>query len=129
MKKWIAWKEAISLSKQSGGEIERVLCCGFLEAAASKGPVEAITSKSSCGKFILGVYPKKDSTEHVLVTLEYVDGDPSEMEGRKFSVRDTKSNLVIEGVLRNGRMARVLENFTEIDLAKWSLVENNTNLY
>jgi hypothetical protein len=44
------------------------------------------------------------------------------VEGRYVTVRDRNGLVVLEGRLRHGRLARICEKLSEIDLTTWTLV-------
>ncbi len=100
---------------------------GLLEAAAGDGITSSLQLKSSCGDFRLGLYPDADKPGSGMVTLEYVSSGEPNPEGRFVVVKDRLGVTLLKGVIRNGRMARLSEQFNHIDLQSWSLQVHGTN--
>ncbi len=128
LEKWASWCNALTavdeLDRPEAGEGETtpVMAYGMREAAATAKPEEPISIRSSCGRFIFGLLPQLDNLEKGMVTLEAVaDGDMA-VEGRYVTVRDRNGLVILEGRLRHGRLARICEKLSEIDLTTWTLV-------
>ncbi len=128
LEEWASWFRALravdELDRPEASEDETipVMAYGMREAAATAKPEEPISIRSSCGRFIFGLLPQLDNLEKGMVTLEAVaDGDMA-VEGRYVTVRDRNGLVVLEGRLRHGRLARICEKLSEIDLTTWTLV-------
>jgi hypothetical protein len=129
LEQWALWRQAIrdaetldkpeEIMREDGSEI---LSCGFREAAASSGPGEAFTMRSSCGRFTLGLLPRMDDPDKGLVTLEAVAEGGMSVEGRRFVVRDRNGVVVLDGRIRQGRLARTCDSLRDLDLSAWTLV-------
>lgn len=126
--RWARWRQAICEAEAlDGAEAEAadgpaVLTCGFREAAASWGPGEPVTMRSGCGRFILGLLPQVDDPDKGLVTLEAAADGTLSVEGRRFIVRDRNGVVILDGRLRQGRLARTCERLKDLDLSAWTLV-------
>jgi hypothetical protein len=128
LEEWASWFRALravdELDRPEASEDETipVMAYGMREAAATAKPEEPISIRSSCGRFIFGLLPQLDNLEKGMVTLEAVaDGDMA-VEGRYVTVRDRNGLVILEGRLRHGRLARICEKLSEIDLTTWTLV-------
>ncbi|MBC8466810.1 MAG: hypothetical protein H8D55_03115 [Deltaproteobacteria bacterium] len=128
LEEWASWRNALTavdeLDRPEADKDETipVMAYGMREAAATAKPDEPISIRSSCGRFIFGLLPQLDNLEKGMVTLEAVaDGDMA-VEGRYVTVRDRNGLVVLEGRLRHGRLARICEKLSEIDLTTWTLV-------
>ena len=119
--KWAEWLRAVYLAGGLEEDRGNIHSFGLLEAAAGLKQQDAISSKSACGKFVLGVYPKKGLADQVMITLEYIGGEAADMEGRQFVVRERGGRVLLDGLLRNGRLARVYDSLDDIDLGQWTL--------
>lgn len=124
LEKWAMWRRAVSDTAVNESEEEQIISYGMLRAAAGKEQKEAVNIKSNCGRFILGIYPQKDDPGKAMVVLEFVEGHA--LEGKKFVVRDNTGNILIDGSLQQGRVARVCEDFKKVDLSKWTLIEKDS---
>lgn len=128
LEEWASWchaRTAVDKLDRPETDEERttpVMAYGMREAAATDKPHEPISIRSSCGRFIFGLLPQLDNLEKGMVTLEAVaDGDMA-VEGRFVTVRDRNGLVVLEGRLHHGRLARICEKLSEIDLTTWTLV-------
>ena len=128
LEEWALWRNALStvesLDNEDGEKEDAwaVMACGMREAAATAGPEEAVNIRSSCGRFIFGLLPQVDHPEKGMVTLEAVSDGHMDVEGKYAMVRDGNGSVVLEGRLRHGRLARICDNISEIDLSTWTLV-------
>jgi len=125
---WASWRKGLTvideLEGTEGTEEEGLpaMTYGMREAAATAKPEEPVNVRSSCGRFILGLLPRLDNPEKGMVTLEAVADGEMSVEGRYFTVRDRNGLVLLEGMLRHGRLARTCEKLSDIDLTTWTLV-------
>ena len=47
---------------------------------------------------------------------------PPEMEGRKATVKDNGGRTILDGTIRQSRLARKIGGLSQMDLARWSVV-------
>ncbi len=121
--KWAKLRRAVSdLNVSESYEDEKIVSWGMLEAAATDKPLEALSLTSSCGNFVLGVLPRVGDPESGMITLEVISDASSEMEDRRASVTDKAGRLLLQGVIRQGRLARKIEKLSKVNLAKWTVV-------
>ena len=89
--------------------------------AASDDSLEILKLKSRCGRFILSVFPsgREDSGT---VVLKISSGVLDSYEGRMASVCDAAGNLIIQGVIREGALARKVTRVSEFDFKNWNAI-------
>jgi hypothetical protein len=130
LEEWVQWRSALSavasLEHEHGEEdgASTVMACGMREAAATAGSEEAVNIRSSCGRFVFGLFPQVDHPEKGMLTLEAVSDGHVNVEGKYAIVRDGNGSVVLEGRLHHGRLARICNHISEIDLSTWTLVVN-----
>ena len=130
LEEWASWRRALTVVDElenadpEEGEHSGVMAYGMREAAATAKPEEAINIRSSCGRFIFGLLPQLDNPEKGMATLEAVSDGHMDVEGKWAVVRDGSGSVVLEGRLRHGRLARICDNISKIDLSSWTLVVN-----
>lgn len=128
LEEWASWRRAITILedlKREEAEPEESVpdfAYGMREAAATGRPDEPVSIRSRCGRFVLGILPKVNDPEKGMVTLEAVADEEISVEGKSVMLRDRNGLLLLEGTLRNGRLARLCEDLSRIDLSTWSLV-------
>jgi len=128
LEEWASWRRALTavdeLDRPEASEDETipVMAYGLREAAATAKPEEPLSMRSSCGRFIFGLFPRLDNPDKGMITLEAVADGEISVEGRHVTVRDRNGLVLLEGRLRHGRLARTCENLSEIDLTTWTLV-------
>ena len=128
IEEWASWRRAITtLEELEGDEAapEKAVpdfTYGMKEAAATARPDEPVSIRSSCGRFVLGILPKVNDPEKGMVTLEAVADEEMVVEGKSVMLRDRNGLLLLEGTLCNGRLARLCEDLSRIDLSTWTLV-------
>jgi hypothetical protein len=121
--KWAKFRKSISdIEEAANYEEQRFLAWGMMEAAATDKPIEAVRLKSSCGKFFLGLLPQMGDPENGMITLELELKTASELEGHKATVRDHNGRVLLEGSLCQGRLARRIENLSNINLIRWTVI-------
>ena len=125
MEKWAAWHESISMVEEDEAEADMIMSYGTheLKAAATEKPFEPVTSKSSCGRFNLGLFPQVDNPEKGLVTLDVIKTGDISYENRYVMVRDRNGRIFLKGKIHQNRLARRCENLSDIDLSKWTVME------
>ncbi len=128
LNKWAEWRKAISavtdLETDEGYErnASSQMSYGLLKAAATEGPKGPLSLRSACGRFALNLLPQMDNPEKGMLTLETVGSAEADLEGRRVLLRDAKGLVILEGKLRHGRLARLCENISGIDLNTWTIV-------
>jgi hypothetical protein len=128
LKQWADWRKAISavadLEEGNDPQEEEAssMTYGLLKAAATDKPKGPISLRSICGKFLLNLLPRVDDPEKGMVTLETTGPEDASLEGRHVTVRDGKGLVFLEGTLRHGRLARLCEILSDIDLNTWTIV-------
>ena len=123
MGKWAELRQAISdIEDSEKFEEDRMVSWGMLEAAATDKAAGPLRLRSGCGNFVLGVLPRMGDPENGMVTLEVVSDAASEMEGRKATVKDHGGRTILEGTIRQSRLARKIGRLSQLDLARWSVV-------
>jgi len=128
LEKWSSWRRAMTVLEEIqeiGPDDARAfspVVYGLRQAAASLEAKEAVSIRSSCGRFILGVLPQVDNPDKGLVTIEAAADGEMAVEGRHFTVRDRKGRVVLQGRLRHGRLARTCERLMDLDLSAWTLL-------
>ena len=128
LSEWAAWRRAITaLEELETGEADQEgtvpqFTYGMREAAATAGSGEPLSIQSRCGRFVLGILPKVNDPEKGMITLEAVADEDMSVEGKSVMLRDRNGRLLLEGTLHNGRLARLCENLSGIDLTTWTLM-------
>jgi hypothetical protein len=123
MADWAFWVRVFSSDeKDMEEEIPTVLSGVMLRAAASPGPREALRLPSFCGQFLLGVLPEIQHPERGMITLETVADSSLIYESRPATVRDAADRVILQGRFAQGRIARVCEDLSHIDLGLWSVI-------
>jgi hypothetical protein len=120
---WAKFRKSISdIEEALNYEEQLFFAWGMMEAAATDKPMEALRLKSSCGKFFLGLLPQMGNPENGMITLELESKTASELEGHKATVRDHNGRILLEGSLCQGRLARRIEKFSDINLIHWTVI-------
>ncbi len=101
---------------------------GMLEAAATKEISSTLQLKSSCGHFQLSLYPDENQPGQGMITLEYLGTSKKNPEGKEVVIKDRSGHILMEGVLRGGRVARISEHFEKLDLQVWSIQIRDSKL-
>jgi len=122
---WAKWRRAFTTVQELESTEEQepfVMTYGMREAAATGKPEGPVSSKSSCGRFILGLLPQIDNPDRGMVTLESIAGQETPIKDQHVTVRDRNGYVLIDGILIHGRLARTCDNLSEIDLSIWTLI-------
>ncbi|MBW2215602.1 MAG: hypothetical protein JRF34_00160 [Deltaproteobacteria bacterium] len=128
LSKWAEWLKAINavadLEVDEGYErnASPQMSYGLLKAAATEGPKDPLSLRSACGRFALNLLPQMDNPEKGMVTLETAGSAEADLEGCRILLRDANGLVILEGKLRHGRLARLCENISGIDLNTWTIV-------
>ncbi|MCP4623091.1 MAG: hypothetical protein GY850_06120 [bacterium] len=129
---WAEWRRAIStvegLEEEDDEDDEQMpfsVSHGMLEAAATEGKKRSLRLNSKCGKYTLGLNLQMDDPGRGMITLEAATAEGVSVEDRQVTVRDRNGLVLVKGRLRNGRLARVHDNISEIDLTTWTVFLKN----
>jgi len=125
MEKWALWREAISVAAEDEKESPFLMSYGYLKAAATVEAREPVSSLSSCGRFRLNIEPPLEKEDKWLVIIEMVTDAETSLEGRNIEVRDRKGRVLLDGKIKQGRMARFWTTMEDFDLSNWTLIEKN----
>ena len=102
---------------------------GLLKAAASVDWKNPLQLESSCGQFLLTVFPEVDSSERGLVTLEVKELEQGTVvERQRLVVRDAEGMILLAGTMQDGRLAGRNHNLQDLKLDSWTLVAENDHL-
>jgi hypothetical protein len=121
-----AWKTLCDLTGSTKAddyyekEGHSILSFGVLQAASSK-ITGALSVKSACGKFVLGIFPEVDNPKKAMIVLETED-DARTYQGMIANVRDSKNNIIMDAQIKHGRAAVKIDNLDAIDLSTWSII-------
>ena len=94
---------------------------GVMEAASSKGSGEPITSPSSCGRFLLTLYPDAQGSASGMITLEVTGAAAGSLEKNTVRLRDRAGTTFLDGTIIRNRLARRTDILQKIDLHTWSI--------
>lgn len=125
MEKWALWREAIFVATEDEKESPFLMSYGFLKAAATVEAREPVSSLSSCGRFRLNIEPPLEKEDKWLVIVEMAKDVETYLEGRDIEVRDRKGRVLLDGKIKQGRMARFWTTLEDFDLSNWTLIEKN----
>ncbi len=123
MQKWSDWLAVKNLSEEQDGESDLFLSYGLLEAAAGRKRVDGISSKSVCGNFKLSIFPKQGDLDCAMITVEYLAENHACVEGHRFKVLEGDGKVIADGQFRHGRLARTTNEFQQINLDRWTIIE------
>lgn len=122
LNQWARFRKSLSDIEDSDAyEEQRTVSWGMLEAASSSKSIEPLRIKSSCGQFFLGLLPQVGDTEKGMITLELESQAALGLEGHKATVRDHKGRIILQGAICQGRIARKIENLSEVNLTRWTV--------
>ena len=121
---WSEWRKAISALEETSAEDEStaVMTHMFLEAAATPSPAEPLNVLSACGRFSLGLLPDDENPDKAMVTVDVAAGDVSYYDGWHISVSDKNQQILLDGDLFDGRLARICENIGDYDFSEIKIV-------
>jgi len=87
--------------------------------AASDDKLETLKLRSNCGRFLLSVFPscKEDAGT---VVLKIISGGPDSFEGKMVTLCDAAGNLIVQGVIREGSLARKVMQLDRFDFKRWN---------
>jgi len=89
--------------------------------AASDDKLETLTLKSRCGRFLLSVFPSQKEDAGTVV-LKISSGAPDSFEGKMVTLCDAAGNLIVQGVIREGSLARKVTQLGRFDLKQWNAI-------
>lgn len=97
---------------------------GLFEAAATGDTAHSRTLHTVSGTYVLTLSPGTNDSSRGLVVLEVASAFATEHEGRRVTVRARASGeVLLDGIVRNGYLARRHENPAAIDLSRgWTVV-------
>lgn len=97
---------------------------GLLEAAATGAAIHSRTLRTVSGTYVLTLSPGANDSSSGLVILEVAPVCMPEHEGRRIKVRTRASGeMLLDGIVRRGYLARRHENLAAIDLSRgWTVV-------
>jgi len=125
LEEWAEWRRALTAVEDLESIEEQeplVMTYGMREAAATEKPEGPVSIKSSCGRFILELLPQINNPDRGMVTLESIAGQEAPIKDQHVTVRDRNGYVLIDGMLLHGRLARICDNLSEIDLSTWTLI-------
>ena len=89
--------------------------------AASDDNREILKLKSRCGRFLLSFFPsRKEDTGTVVLKIS--SGAPDSFEGKMATVCDAAGNLIVQGIIREGSLARKVAQLDSFDLRRWNAI-------
>ncbi len=97
------------------------MAIGFLEAAATD-VATPLYIKSSCSRFMLGIFPEVDNSLKGMVVIETIPEQKKFYEGGMVIVKDANGQNILKARIKNGRAAGKAENLEVFDLSKWTVV-------
>jgi len=136
---WAAWRRALSATQDQTDTVKQTpnqdspttadddfICAfGFQEAAASSTPEtsEPRIYTSNCGSWRLELLPGRESPKRGLLILTALQGNKATGQ---ITVFDRRGKEILAGSLENGRLARLCEDFTGLDLSVWTVISKDT---
>lgn len=93
---------------------------GMMEAAAGE-TVSALSLISRCGNFQLNIFPDGEKKGEGMITLEYIGSSDRDLEGKWITVKDIQGLVLLDGVMRVGKLATISQDLQTIDLQAWSV--------
>lgn len=97
-----------------------VMGYGFLKAAAAED-FEPVETKSSCGYFVLSIFPELDSPDRGMAVLAAA-WETDRYNGLQASVRDAKGAVILKSKILQGRAAVKVEDLDRLDLSEWTVI-------
>lgn len=89
--------------------------------AASDDTLEILKLKSRCGRFSLSVFPSRKGDAGTVV-LKISSRAPDSLEGKMATVCDASGNLIIQGIIREGSLARKVKQPDRFDFKQWNVI-------
>lgn len=102
---------------------------GRLQAAAGK-TVDAAHPreyKSSCGRFILTIFPEPDDPQTAMITLD-TTGNKNLFQNKTATLRDAKGMIFLKRALHHGRAAVITDRLESLDLSFWTVFLSPSSL-
>ncbi len=121
LQQFAEWHQAMIDASQKQSR-PTIMSYGLRQAAASPGSAEPKNLTSTCGQFILGIYPEVDNPKRGMITLDLAPGTQG-LQEKFITIRDANATLLLDGSLHNNRLARIIDNLDEIDLSAWTISE------
>ena len=122
---WTEWSAMVRAHVEAGEPRGApTLDYGLLEAAATQDAARARQLRTTSGSYVLTLAPNVDDSSRGLITLEVATTFAPSLEGRRVKVHARASgDTLIEGVVRNGYLARRCEHLAAVDLSRgWTVV-------
>ena len=121
MGEWANWRRARGAAENTEGPLADIdLSFGFLQAAASPELTESISMQSQCGSYRLDILPQEGAPDRGLVVFEALSGN-ERLEDAQVTIHDREGRLLLKGRLREGRLARPLNDPSQFDLSTWTV--------
>ncbi len=123
MADWTFWARVHATDELEMKEDEpATISGGMLKAAASPGEREALKLKSACGRFLLGILPEIQTSEHGLITIEAIDDVAKQFDKLTATVCDATGRTILKGTFKHGRIATKCQALHKIELSSWTVV-------
>ncbi len=117
---WAEWRKARSLAEEDeAAPAAPLLAYGFLQAAASVLH-DGLSMQSQCGSYRLDLLPKVDDGLTTLIVFEVLSAEEA-LENALVTIHDRFGKKLLEGRLRDGRLARPIYNPDQFDLSTWTV--------
>ena len=118
------WAAAVRRAEAREPRGAPALDYGLLEAAATRDAPPARRLRTRSGAYVLTLSPNVDDPSRGLVTLEVDPAFAPGLEGRRVKVHaSTSGEVLLDGVVRSGYLARRCEDLAAVDLSRgWTVV-------
>ncbi len=100
-------------------EIEMAI--GFLEAASTDVSTP-LYIKSSCSRFMLGIFPEVDNPSKGMAVIETIPEQKKFYEGGVVIVKDANGTHILKAIIKQGRAAVKVDNLEIFDFSTWTVV-------
>jgi hypothetical protein len=122
LRQWADWRKALTALEGPSQEEPPLTACGMLKAAAAPERQEPLTLKSDCGRFTIRILPQLGEPERGMIAVEASPEHAAGLEGKEVTLRDRRGRVLLQGRLRQGRVARRAQDLSGIDLGTWTLM-------
>lgn len=116
------WNEICNIldSEEEFTGREVVLGTGTLKAA-SGDRMEKLKLNSECGMFTLTIFPSRKDNGGTVV-LNITNRFAGRFEGRTATVCDAVGEMIIQGAIREGSLARKVKQIEKFDFKEWNVI-------